>query len=234
MFRHSAFPAIPQAAHITDVLNNLHNPLHHTLNPVHHAVNHHAVNHHLNSASNNHLKVRTSPTSSTTSNNTSSNSISSSNSTASSHHSTGTSTSNGTSVNERASSTTAGHNGGGQQSQQQRPTSNDHGGDEASDMVFPTERFLNEILKEHPGELVRTGSPNLICSALPTHWRSNKTLPVAFKVIALGEVEDGTTVTIRAGNDENCCGELRNATAAMKNQVAKFNDLRFVGRSGRG
>lgn len=59
-------------------------------------------------------------------------------------------------------------------------------------------------------------------------------MPVAFKVVALGEVPDGTPVTIRAGNDENFCAELRNCTALMKNQVAKFNDLRFVGRSGRG
>lgn len=79
-----------------------------------------------------------------------------------------------------------------------------------------------------------TGSPHLVCSVLPAHWRSNKTLPVAFKVVALGEVGDGTLVTVRAGNDENCCAELRNSTALMKNQVAKFNDLRFVGRSGRG
>ena len=50
----------------------------------------------------------------------------------------------------------------------------------------------------------------------------------------LGDVQDGTLVTLRAGNDENYCGELRNSTAVMKNQVAKFNDLRFVGRSGRG
>lgn len=69
---------------------------------------------------------------------------------------------------------------------------------------------------------------------MPNHWRSNKTLPVAFKVVALGDVCDGTLVTINAGNDENFCGELRNCTAVMKNQVAKFNDLRFVGRSGRG
>lgn len=41
-------------------------------------------------------------------------------------------------------------------------------------------------------------------------------------------------MTVMAGNDENFCGELRNCTAVMKNQVAKFNDLRFVGRSGRG
>lgn len=81
---------------------------------------------------------------------------------------------------------------------------------------------------------VRTGSPYILCSALPNHWRSNKTLPVAFKVVALSDVGDGTICTIRAGNDDNWCGELRNCTAVMKNQVAKFNDLRFVGRSGRG
>lgn len=97
-----------------------------------------------------------------------------------------------------------------------------------------TERTLDGLFAEHPGELVRTGSPHVVCTVLPAHWRSNKTLPVAFKVVALGEVGDGTLVTVRAGNDENCCAELRNSTAVMKNQVAKFNDLRFVGRSGRG
>ena len=54
------------------------------------------------------------------------------------------------------------------------------------------------------------------------------------KVVALNDIVDGTLVTVRAGNDDNFCGELRNATAIMKNQIAKFNDLRFVGRSGRG
>lgn len=97
-----------------------------------------------------------------------------------------------------------------------------------------TEHVIHEIQAENPGELVKTGSPYFLCSALPSHWRSNKTLPVAFKVVALGDVVDGTLVTVRAGNDENCCAELRNCTAVMKNQVAKFNDLRFVGRSGRG
>lgn len=97
-----------------------------------------------------------------------------------------------------------------------------------------TERALNDYLSEHPGELVRTGSPLFVCTVLPPHWRSNKTLPVAFKVVALGDIGDGTVVTVKAGNDENYCAELRNCTAVMKNQVAKFNDLRFVGRSGRG
>uniref|UniRef100_A0A8C2FQI5 RUNX family transcription factor 2a n=1 Tax=Cyprinus carpio TaxID=7962 RepID=A0A8C2FQI5_CYPCA len=95
-------------------------------------------------------------------------------------------------------------------------------------------RTMVEIIADHPAELVRTDSPNFLCSVLPSHWRCNKTLPVAFKVVALGDVPDGTVVTVMAGNDENYSGELRNASAVMKNQVARFNDLRFVGRSGRG
>uniref|UniRef100_A0A3Q3EK94 Runt-related transcription factor n=1 Tax=Kryptolebias marmoratus TaxID=37003 RepID=A0A3Q3EK94_KRYMA len=53
-------------------------------------------------------------------------------------------------------------------------------------------------------------------------------------VVALGDIPDGTVVTVMAGNDENYSAELRNASGVMKNQVARFNDLRFVGRSGRG
>ncbi|CAB3230865.1 unnamed protein product [Arctia plantaginis] len=93
--------------------------------------------------------------------------------------------------------------------------------------------IIEEALQEYP-DLVTTGSPDYMCSKLPTHWRSNKTLPGGFKVVALGDVLDGTLVTVRAGNDENCSAELRNNSAVMKNRVAKFNDLRFVGRSGRG
>jgi hypothetical protein len=96
------------------------------------------------------------------------------------------------------------------------------------------ERSLIEALSEYPGELVKTDSPNFVCSVLPSHWRCNKTLPVAFKVVSLGDVPDGVLVSIAAGNDENFSAELRNCTAVMKNQVARFNDLRFVGRSGRG
>lgn len=59
-------------------------------------------------------------------------------------------------------------------------------------------------------------------------------LCTVYQVVALGDVPDGTLVTVMAGNDENYSAELRNASAVMKNQVARFNDLRFVGRSGRG
>uniref|UniRef100_A0A8C6V3F0 Runt-related transcription factor n=1 Tax=Neogobius melanostomus TaxID=47308 RepID=A0A8C6V3F0_9GOBI len=95
-------------------------------------------------------------------------------------------------------------------------------------------RGVLQVLSDHSGELVKTDSPNFLCSVLPTHWRCNKTLPIAFKVIGLGDIPDGTLVTVMAGNDENYSAELRNATAAIKGQVARFNDLRFVGRSGRG
>lgn len=101
--------------------------------------------------------------------------------------------------------------------------------------------FINSLGLNHQdasgvGDLVATASPSVLCSPLPKHWRSNKTLPSAFRVVVLAGagVQDGTLVTIRAGNDENWSSELRNAVAPLKNNVAKFNDLRFVGRSGRG
>jgi len=100
------------------------------------------------------------------------------------------------------------------------------------DIMVP-DHLLHEFLGEQ-GELVQTGSPCVLCSPLPNHWRSNKSLPIGFKVFTFQEIPDGTIVSIRAGNDDNYCGELKNHTAIMKNQVANFSDLRFVGRSGRG
>uniref|UniRef100_G1P022 Runt-related transcription factor n=1 Tax=Myotis lucifugus TaxID=59463 RepID=G1P022_MYOLU len=98
----------------------------------------------------------------------------------------------------------------------------------------PEVRSMVDVLADHAGELVRTDSPQL-CSVLPSHWRCNKDAAGRLlSVVALGDVPDGTVVTVMAGNDENYSAELRNASAVMKNQVARFNDLRFVGRSGRG
>lgn len=100
--------------------------------------------------------------------------------------------------------------------------------------ILAGERALSAFVSQRPHEFVRTGSPNVVCSALPSHWRCNKSLPATFTVVALGEVADGTTVVLTASNDENLSGEMRNATAIMHDSVAKFNDLRFIGRSGRG
>lgn len=34
------------------------------------------------------------------------------------------------------------------------------------------ERTLGDFMSEHPGELIRTGSPLFVCTVLPNHWRS--------------------------------------------------------------
>ncbi len=127
-------------------------------------------------------------------------------------------------VNSMASPTTPAENG------------NHHNGNHHSILAkqYKGEKTFAEVLAEFPGELVKTQSPNFVCTILPSHWRCNKTLPVPFKVLSLSDVPDGTKVMLTAGNDENCAAELRNATATFKNQTARFNDLRFVGRSGRG
>ncbi|KAH8356624.1 hypothetical protein KR084_004682 [Drosophila pseudotakahashii] len=169
----------------------------------------------------------------------------------SSSASVGSSSPTGGASNGTAHSGHSGHTGGHSSSTASNGNNNSNGNNGASnssnnnnnnnnnnnavhqDLLW-MERLVLKRQQEHPGELVRTSNPYFLCSALPAHWRSNKTLPLAFKVVALAEVGDGTYVTIRAGNDENCCAELRNFTTQMKNDVAKFNDLRFVGRSGRG
>uniref|UniRef100_A0A3Q2YF63 Runt-related transcription factor 1-like n=1 Tax=Hippocampus comes TaxID=109280 RepID=A0A3Q2YF63_HIPCM len=96
-------------------------------------------------------------------------------------------------------------------------------------------RYLHERGAAPPRGLVATDSPNFLCSSLPHHWRCNKTLPRPFAVICLGnDVADGVLVTLMAGNDDNSSAELRNATATVRQGHAHFNDLRFIGRSGRG
>ncbi|CAI5438999.1 unnamed protein product [Caenorhabditis angaria] len=82
--------------------------------------------------------------------------------------------------------------------------------------------------------LEKSSSPNILYSQLPKHWRSNKSFQDQFIVVLLTPVPDNTEVSIWAGNDEAPCGEIRNEKARVHRQIAKFNDLRFVGRSGRG
>lgn len=107
--------------------------------------------------------------------------------------------------------------------------------EKVEETMSPYESALNSFLTHHSKELARTEAPNIICSVLPSHWRSNKSLPTAFRVVSLsGDVPDNTQVSVMAGNDERCDPELRNSIATMKGSVAKFNDLRIVGRSGRG
>lgn len=88
-----------------------------------------------------------------------------------------------------------------------------------------------------PLPLVRTECPNIVCTQLPRHWRTNKKLPHQFRVYILSdpaEVPDGTLVKLQAGNEESLYCELKNDTAYVHHGVATFNDLRFLTRSGRG
>lgn len=83
-------------------------------------------------------------------------------------------------------------------------------------------------------KFTKTSSPDVFCSALPSHWRSNKSLPQPFTVLILYPVPDGTKITVAAGNEENACADIKNNIAEVTQQMARFSDLRFVGKSGRG
>lgn len=66
------------------------------------------------------------------------------------------------------------------------------------------------------------------------HFRSNKSLPAQFVVLVLHPVADGTKVSVAAGNEENNTADVKNNVAEFSAQMARFSDLRFVGKSGRG
>lgn len=95
-------------------------------------------------------------------------------------------------------------------------------------------RRTSATLPLHASKWVCTDSPNFMCSALPTHWRCNRYLPAPFKLASLTQLPCGTKVILSAGNGDNDAAELRNAAAEFVENLAVFNDLRFVGRSGRG
>lgn len=108
---------------------------------------------------------------------------------------------------------------------------------------------VEEVLRRTPnGSFQITASPNILCSKLPSHWRlfldkinsyliffrSNKSLLHQFCVVILYPVVDGTKVTVMAGNEENPIADIKNNETEVQGQIARFSDLRFVGKSGRG
>ncbi|EPB74110.1 runt domain protein [Ancylostoma ceylanicum] len=92
---------------------------------------------------------------------------------------------------------------------------------------------VHEFLHANKTPLMKSSSPNIFYTKLPEHHRSNKSLPSPFTVLITSPVPDGTIVTVAAGNDETPSGEVRHDTAKVIRQVARFSDLRFVGKSGR-
>lgn len=67
---------------------------------------------------------------------------------------------------------------------------------------------------------------------LPDEWRAKRR--VKFRLETLGDIPDGTKVTIACGSIRNPSQELRNNIAVVNNSAAEFDDLRFEGKSGRG
>lgn len=59
-------------------------------------------------------------------------------------------------------------------------------------------------------------------------------MPTPFIILALHPIPDGTKVGIAAGNEENRTADVKNNFAEFHGQIARFSDLRFVGKSGRG
>lgn len=100
--------------------------------------------------------------------------------------------------------------------------------------ILLAEYTLKRALNEHKTELITTSNPHLLCTPLPKHWRSNKSLPYQFRVVSLIPIPDGTQVIITAGNEDRPCAELKNPITLMHGHEARFSDLRFLGRSGRG
>ncbi|ESO01218.1 hypothetical protein HELRODRAFT_125059, partial [Helobdella robusta] len=82
---------------------------------------------------------------------------------------------------------------------------------------------------------IATGCPHIFCTSLPKHWRANKSLPNMFRLYdTSGLIRDGTRVKLFAGNEDNSIANLRNNESTIVANSVVFNDLRFIGRSGRG
>ncbi|CAF0940201.1 unnamed protein product [Rotaria sordida] len=77
-------------------------------------------------------------------------------------------------------------------------------------------------------------NPYFQCSSLPSHWRKNKSLRFILRTKSDIEVKANTRVVILAGNDYNPCATLKNNISWFRGGQAEFNDLRFLGASGRG
>jgi hypothetical protein len=74
------------------------------------------------------------------------------------------------------------------------------------------------------------------CTSLPDFIRAKKRLPHAFCVFfdKSLRLKDGIEVKLEAKSSKNSNGELRNNVTLISNNKAHFEDLRFLGKSGRG
>jgi hypothetical protein len=92
----------------------------------------------------------------------------------------------------------------------------------------------SSLLDEGPS-IVDTSNDRVKCTKLPDFIRAKKRLYFPFEVyFEKGLVQDGCIVKLNASSKKNPGGELKNNVAAVSNGKATFEDLRFLGKSGRG
>ncbi len=72
------------------------------------------------------------------------------------------------------------------------------------------------------------------CFSSFSHWRKNKSLRFILRTKNEIEIKSNTRVVILAGNDYNPSATLKNNISWFRGNQAEFNDLRFLGVSGRG
>jgi len=123
-----------------------------------------------------------------------------------------------------------------------------------------TNTIKREAIMSSPAELLLARTKNTFidlnpyfqCSSLPrwvkknfcfckriwiivhSHWRKNKSLRFVLRTKNQIEIKTNTRVVILAGNDYNPCASLKNNISWFRGNQAEFNDLRFLGASGRG
>jgi hypothetical protein len=85
-------------------------------------------------------------------------------------------------------------------------------------------------------EITATNHPLVYCSKLPEFWRARKYLGGPFCVYfnASLSIPNGCLVTLSASSYRNRDAELVNFRSIVFNNIATFQDLRFIGKSGRG
>lgn len=84
-------------------------------------------------------------------------------------------------------------------------------------------------------EIYQTEDVNVKCTKLPEFIRAKKYLGAPFCVYFGDQPQlENVKCTISAGNFKNPSAELKNNECVIKNGVAEFDDLRFLGKSGRG
>lgn len=80
----------------------------------------------------------------------------------------------------------------------------------------------------------RTSDPRFLCSALPSLGRVKIALKVPFKLYALTDIPNGTSVTLMAFTNRCQSCVVLNNEAEMNWNVAEFSKLKFMSSSGRG